>query len=122
MHQCSIPTSGRQGVTRQHFPITIVKLLRLSDAYIRRYTNHYSFGSDNGLLPGGLQAIIWTNAEILLIEPLGTNFSEHLIEIHIFSFKTMHMKMWSMNWRPFCIDLKMLQLPFIIWLPTRELN
>ena len=33
-------------------------------------------GSDNGLLPGRRQAIIWTNAGILLIGPLGTNFSE----------------------------------------------
>ena len=33
-------------------------------------------GSDNGLLPGWRQAIIWTNAGILLIGPLGTNFSE----------------------------------------------
>ena len=33
-------------------------------------------GSDNGLLPGQRQAIIWTNAGILLIGPLGTNFSK----------------------------------------------
>ena len=33
-------------------------------------------GSDNGLSPGRRQAIIWTNARILLIEPSGTNFSE----------------------------------------------
>ena len=33
-------------------------------------------GSDNGLSPGRRQAIIWTNAGILLIWPLGTNFSE----------------------------------------------
>ena len=32
--------------------------------------------SDNGLSPGRRQAIIWTNAGILLIETLGTNFSE----------------------------------------------
>ena len=38
-------------------------------------------GSDNGLSPGWLQAIIWTNAEILLIGHLETNFSEILIEI-----------------------------------------
>ena len=44
-------------------------------------------GSDNGLSPGRRQAIIWTNAGILLIEPSGTNFSEILIEIHTFSFK-----------------------------------
>ena len=33
-------------------------------------------GSDNGLLPGRRQAIIWTNSGILLIGPLGTNFGE----------------------------------------------
>ena len=39
-------------------------------------------GSDNGLSPGRRQAIIWTNAGILLIRTLGTNFSEILGEIH----------------------------------------
>ena len=38
-------------------------------------------GSENGLSPGRRQAIIWTNAGILLIGPLGTNFIEILIEI-----------------------------------------
>ena len=38
-----------------------------------------SIGSDNGLAPGRRQAIIWTNAGILLIGHLGTNFSEILI-------------------------------------------
>ena len=32
--------------------------------------------SDNGLSSGQRQAIIWTNAGILLIRTLGTNFSE----------------------------------------------
>ena len=41
-------------------------------------------GSDNGLLPGPFQAIIWTNVGILLIGPLGTNFSQILIEIYTF--------------------------------------
>ena len=41
-------------------------------------------GSDNGLSPGRHQAIIWTNAGILLIRTLGTNFSEILGEIHSF--------------------------------------
>ena len=62
-------------------------------------------GSDNGLSPGRRQAIIWTNAGILLIGPLGTNFSEILIEIYIFSFKKMHLKMSSGNWQPFCLGL-----------------
>ena len=65
-------------------------------------------GSDNGLLPGRCQAIIWTNAVILLIAPLGTNFSEILIEIYVFLFKKMHFKMSSGNWWPFCLGLNVL--------------
>ena len=56
--------------------------------------------SGNGLPPGRRQPIIWTNAGLLLIEPLGTNFSEILIEIYTFSFKKMHLKM-SGKCRPF---------------------
>ena len=52
-----------------------------------------NIGSDNGLSTRQCQAIIWTNAWILLNEPLGTNFSEILIETQTFSFtKKMHMK------------------------------
>ena len=43
--------------------------------------------SNNGLSPGWCQAIIWTNAGILLIGPLGTNFYEILIKIYTFSLK-----------------------------------
>ena len=50
-------------------------------------------GSDNGLSPGQCQAIIWTNAGILLIRPLATNFSEILIKIYTFSFKKIHLIM-----------------------------
>ena len=60
-------------------------------------------GSDNGLSPGRHQAIIWTNAGILLIGPLGTNFDEILIEIHTFSFKKMHLKMSSAKQRLYCL-------------------
>ena len=60
-------------------------------------SNRTIFGSDNGLSPSRRQAIIWANAEILLIGPLGTNFSEISIEIHIFSFKKMHLKISSEN-------------------------
>ena len=58
-------------------------------------------GLDNGLSPGRRQAIIRTNSGILLIEPLGTNFSEILSKIHTFSLKKMHFKMSSGKWRPF---------------------
>ena len=64
--------------------------------------------SDNGLSPGRRQAIIWTNAGILLIGSQGTNFNEILIEIHTFSFKKMHLKMSSAKWLPFCLGLNVL--------------
>ena len=67
-------------------------------------------GSDNGLSPGRRQAIIWTNAGILLIRPWGTNFSEILIGIQAFSFKKKHLKMSSAKWRPFCLGLNVLKL------------
>ena len=41
-------------------------------------------GSDNGLSPGRRQAIIWTNAWVLLIRTLETKFSEILSEVKIF--------------------------------------
>ena len=65
--------------------------------------------SDNGLSPGRRQAIIWTNAGILLIGPLGTNFSEILIAIHTFLFKKLYLKMSSGKWRPFCLGLSVLK-------------
>ena len=65
-------------------------------------------GSDNGLSPGRHQAISWTNVGILLIGPLGTNFSETLIEIHTFSVKKKQLKMSSGKWGPFCLGLNVL--------------
>ena len=62
-----------------------------------------SIASDNGLSPGRRQAIIRTNAGILLIRPLGTNFSEFLVEILIFSFKKMRFKVLSAKRGPFCV-------------------
>ena len=65
-------------------------------------------GSDNGLSPSRRQAITWTNVGILLIGPLGTNFSEMLIEIFTFSFKKMRLKMSPAIWRSFCLGLNVL--------------
>ena len=62
-------------------------------------------GSDNGLSPSRSQVIIWTNDGILLMAPLGTNFSEILFGIQTFSFNKMHLKMSSAKWRPFCLGL-----------------
>ena len=67
-----------------------------------------TIGSDNGLSPGRRQAIIWTNAGILLIRTLGVNSSETLSQIHTFSFKKMYLKMPSGKRRPFCLVLNVL--------------
>ena len=56
-----------------------------------------SIGSDNGLSPIQRQAIIWTNAGLLSIRPLRTNFSEILIKIQNFSVPKMHLKISSAN-------------------------
>ena len=68
--------------------------------------NFIIIGSYNGLSSGRRQAIIWTNAVILLIGPLGTNFN--LVEIHIFSFKKKHLKLSSAKWHPCCFDVNVL--------------
>ena len=70
-------------------------------------------GSDNGLSPDRPQTIIWTNAGILLIVHLGTNFSEILIEIRIFSFTQMSLKVSSTKWRWFCLGLNVLTEPML---------
>ena len=61
-------------------------------------------GSDNSLLPGQHQAIIWITAGILLIGPFEINFNKILIRIHQFSFKKMRSKVSSAKCRPFCLN------------------
>ena len=75
---------------------------RVTHIYVSTLT---IIGSDNGLSPGRRQAIIWTNAGRLITGPLGTNFSEILIEIYTFSFKNTHLKISSGKWRAFCLGL-----------------
>ena len=61
-------------------------------------------GSDSGLLPGRRQSIIWSDGGILLIGPLGINFSEVLIKIQTFSLKKIHFNL-SVKCCSFCLDL-----------------
>ena len=77
--------------------------------------------SDNGLSPSRRQAIIRTNAGLLLIGPLGTNFNENLIEILTFSFKKMRLKMSSGKWRPFCHGLNVLNAISRDWEASKQL-
>ena len=64
-----------------------------------------SIGSDSGLSPGRREAIIWTNAGMLLIGHLETNLNEMLLEIRTSSLKKMRLKkvvreMLSISSRP----------------------
>ena len=74
--------------------------------------NWIIIASDNGLSPWRRQAIVLTNAGILLIGHLGTNFSEILIGIHTISSKKIHLKMSSAKWRPFSFGLNVLTIPY----------
>ena len=78
---------------------------RVTHICVRKLT---IIGSDDGLLPGQRQAIIWTNAGILIFGPLGSYFCEIVIEIDTFSFKKMHLKLSSVKWRPSCLGLNVL--------------
>ena len=52
--------------------------------------NPVSIGSDNGLSPIRHQAITWTNAELSLIGPWGTNFTEIRNKVQNFSLMKMN--------------------------------
>ena len=71
-------------------------------------------GSDNGLSSGRRQAIIWTNARILLIGALGTNNSEIVIEIYTFSFKKKDLKMLFGKGAAILYGLNVLMMLFLI--------
>ena len=94
---------------------------RVTHIYIYASFNMVIICSDNGLLPLWHQAIIWTNAKILIIGPLGTNFSEILIGVQTFSFKKLHLKRSSAKWRLFYLGLNELKgmlvhKDFLTWL------
>ena len=84
----------------------------LIEAEWRKYVspNDAIICSDNGLWPDRRQPITWTNAGILLIEPLGRNLIEILVEIYTFSFKKILSKMSSGKCRPYCLGLNMLNM------------
>ena len=77
-----------------------INSLQPSAAYMRQWIGS-ALVQINGLSPIRCQTIILTNAGLLSIGPLGTNFSEILIKIQNFSFTKMHLKITSVKWRPF---------------------
>ena len=69
------------------------------------------FGLDNGLSPCPRQAIIWTNAEILLIGPLEIKSNDISVINQLFLFKKRHLKIPSSHWGPFCLGFIVLVVP-----------
>ena len=133
---CQLRTMSPSGVTRpQWVNVTLFESLQIVPGYVilyhclscfanqhesQTYWTHWCramhtciskipiIGSDNGLSPGLVQAIVWTNVGLLSIGPLGINCSEILIEINKFSFRRMHLKMSSGKWQHFCLSLNVL--------------
>ena len=70
--------------------------------------NYRFYPMTNNPLLVQCQAIIWTNAAILFTG-INLRSSEILIEISIFSFTKMHLKMLSAQWRSFCCGLNALK-------------
>ena len=66
-------------------------------------------GSDNVSSPSQCQAIICTNAGILLILPSETNFGGNLLEMLTFLFRKMRVKASSAKWLQFCLGLNVLK-------------
>ena len=98
---------------------------------VEAFKNHWSrvthicvskiiiIGSDSALSPGRHQAIIWTNAGISIIGPVGINFDGILIKTVTISFNKMYLKMSSEKWRLFRLGLS--EFHYTLWTPNRVL-
>ena len=95
----------QNGITNRHKAELLTHWGRVTHIWVNKLT---IIGSDNGLSPDRRQAIIWTNADLLLNGFLETSSSEIGIKIWAFSFKKMHLQMSSVKWRPFCLGLNVL--------------
>ena len=84
-----------------HFKISLTHWGRVTHIYVSKLT---IIGSNSGRR----QAIVWTNAGMLLIGPLGTNFSEMLSEISISSLKKIRLKISSAECCLFRLGLNVL--------------
>ena len=105
----------KDGIFKYHKSIEILPLTHWGGVMHVCASKLTIIGSDNGLLPGWCQAIIWTNAGILLIRSLGRYFGERLIEIHTSSFKKMDLKMPLTKWHLFCLCLNVLTYWWRFW-------
>ena len=72
------------------------------------YVSKLIIGSDNDLSPGWRQAIIWSNAGISFMQPLGKNIKWNIYRNSYTLIKKIYLK--SAKWQPFCLGLKALNM------------
>ena len=103
--------------------------MRMSDAYLRQYTNQHCFRQ--WLAPGRCQAISWTNAEIFLTGPSVTKFSDFFLSkfIHYYSRNASENVVWKMPTilsRAQCVNTKwkkvVFNISFLIWMPPNRVR
>ena len=92
-------SSSSDGCQEWHALLTHLPLV----LHIYASENWVSIGLDNGFSPNQRQAIIWTNAGLLPIGPLGIKLQWNFIKIQNASFTKMHLKISSAKWRQFCL-------------------
>ena len=107
--KCSAVGGATPVAEQTHWTLKLPQLTHWGRATHICVSNLIIIGSNNGLSPDRRQAIIRTNAGILLIGPLGINFNEILIGIQTLSFTNMHLKMSSAKWRPLFLGLNVLR-------------
>ena len=98
--------------------IQCLKTERIAHGYMECYNewtdiSRWTHISDYGLWTSRRQASIWTNAGLLSIGPLRTNFSGILFKIQQFSLKKMHLKMSSAKRRLCGLGLNVLTTSFM---------
>ena len=96
-HPCSLHIDSEPPYQLRHWAKTW--------SYVNSLSKLTIIGSDNGLSPAQRQAIIWTNAGILFIWTLRTNFSEKISESQTFVLKEMHFEKSPAKLWPFCLGL-----------------
>ena len=89
-HYRSLPQLPRFGT---HMCKNITQWGRVIHIWVSKLT----IGSDNGLSPVRLQAIIWNNSGVLSIGDLRKKFNHILFEIQTFWFKKMYFKVLFAN-------------------------
>ena len=112
VHYVGLPMGTNLFVTKQgmsrclgHVFICVYHMEDGLHIYIFASVNWVIIGIGNSLVPGGHQAISWTNGDLSSISPLGIHLNEIWIKKYEgFDLKIMHVKLSAKSWL-FCSGL-----------------